>query len=133
MMDLVGLELDMQEPDFHMAGFEGEGNAFDLLEPVSCWRLRRILEPGRDDYLLIGLSFPLAITDSGEELSEVLICCRWKGDSLFPINRWPMLVNVGTFDVPNSNGRFIGIAELWKSRREADDALRLRVSTQGRW
>ncbi len=129
MAEEAGGSFESSQPDFYM----GDGDGFDLQEPRACWRIRRIVKSDRDDYLLIRLS-PKLLLPNGTRYSEVTIASRYEGDSLFPINRWPITVSVGTFEddrVTSPRGTILAIAELWKSRQEVINA-RSPVIRQGR-
>src|SRR5262245_11870520 len=51
----------------------------------------------RDDYQLIRLDPPIIAQTygvGGIDIDKVIVATRHKGDSLFPINKWPVFVHV---------------------------------------
>lgn len=100
-------------------------------EPRSCWFVKRIaMERGRDlllmriDPPLVGQKYGLG----GHDLDFVLITPRHQGDSLFPINEWPLYVHVARPLVHDPENRdalrsdemeLIAWAELYRTEEEA--------------
>jgi|SRR5215475_10184468 len=114
-------------PDFYLASAEG----YDLGEPRKCFIIKRLRGDVRDDYLLIRI-YPSIIGQKyglgGIEVAGVIVATRHKGDSLFPINKWPVFVHVARVfpDHPEErevihNGEFeeIAWAELYRTEAEA--------------
>src|SRR5580693_5148006 len=81
------------DPDFYMSSTEN----YDLEEPRRCWRLHRVTTPSRDDLLLVSIDPPIIGQQFGlgdQDVYLVLVATRHKGESLFPISRWPVYVHV---------------------------------------
>jgi hypothetical protein len=84
---------------FYMASSEGYG----LDSPRRCQAIRRLKGEDRDDYLLIGIDPPLngqAFGLGGRDLDRVVVATRHRGESLFPVKRWPVFVHVARLLVP---------------------------------
>ena len=82
-----------RSPDFFLSSSEGYG----LEEPRACFRIKRLLGSGRDDYLLIRIAPPIPGQPYGlgdRDIAEVVIATRHAGSSLFPITDWPVFVHV---------------------------------------
>jgi hypothetical protein len=109
-----------------MASTEGYG----LEKPRRCAAIKRLGGDRRDDYLLVRIDPPLVGQDFGlgdRDVDEVIIATRHEGDSLFPVERWPVYVHVARLLVP-STGRdtihademeSIAWAELYLTEEEA--------------
>ncbi|HVU48332.1 MAG TPA: hypothetical protein VHD85_19540, partial [Terracidiphilus sp.] len=83
----------LAQPDFFLASTEDTR----LTEPHRCWRMQRVANPTRDDLLLVKIDPPLSgetFGKGGRDLGFVWLATRHKGDSLFPISRWPVYVHV---------------------------------------
>jgi hypothetical protein len=68
-----------------------------LLAPRRCWCLKRLGTGKRNDLLLVRIDPPLsAMSDMppGIDLSLVILATRYVGNSLFPVNKWPLDVHV---------------------------------------
>lgn len=77
--------------------------------PRRCRPIRRLYGENRDDYLLISIDPPLngQVLGLGErELDQVIVATRHRGESLFPITRWPVSVHVARLLVP-FEGQFV--------------------------
>lgn len=108
-------------PDFYIASNE----SFTLRAPRKCYRIKRFPADHRDDYLLIRVSPPLEDQQNGSPdnpIDEIIIATRHKGESLFPINKWPVAVYVLRSLIENPKGRdklnndeltLIGWAEIY--------------------
>ncbi|GAO37568.1 hypothetical protein SCT_3001 [Sulfuricella sp. T08] len=121
----------MDTPDFYLASSEG----YNLEEPRSCKRVKRLRSDSRDDLLLIRIDPPLIgqlYGLGGREIDNVLVATRHKGDSLFPIKGWPVLVHVARLLIDNPDERdqvhdneFESIA--WAELYETETAARLKA------
>ncbi len=78
----------MSEPAFYIASVD----TIPLLAPRACYPIRRIRTRKRDDFLLTRVTPP--IPAAKVDLSEVVLAAHYQGDTLFPINSWPMHVYV---------------------------------------
>lgn len=76
--------------DFYLASYEPE-HAF---EPKACVIKKRLVAKNRDEFLLIKVIPPFEHENGMIKVDDVVISVRFQGDSLFPINRWPMHVYV---------------------------------------
>src|SRR4029453_1260160 len=79
----------MQNPDFFLASSE----SYQLMEPRSCKRIKQVHSDNRDDLLLVKVKPPLIgqlYGLGGRNIDTLLIATRHKGDSLFPIRKWPV-------------------------------------------
>ncbi len=68
-------------------------------QPWTCRPLGRLAWHSRDDLMLVAVTPPMspevfAASPKKEPLSELVIASRGEGDTLFPINSWPMFVYV---------------------------------------
>ena len=89
----------MMPADFYIASSEG----YQMECPRRCEAIKRLRGEDRDDYLLIGIDPPLNGQVFGlgaRDLDQVIVATRHRGDSLFPINRWPVFVHVARLLVP---------------------------------
>ncbi len=83
----------MKNPDFYLASTEG----YDLEEPREGKCLKRLSFEHRDDLMLVRIEPPLIGQRFGlgsQDIDTVIIGTRHKGESLFPIVRWPVYVHV---------------------------------------
>ena len=68
-----------------------------------CWKVRRLGDEIRDDYLLVRVAPPFEGKEYGrrsdETIDHVLLCTRHRGHSLFPVREWPEHVYVATVDL----------------------------------
>jgi len=81
-------------PDFYLASAEGYGK---FEEPRRAYRIKRLNGDVRDDYLLIRVSPPVIGQPYGlgaKDIEYLVVCTRFKGDTLFPINDWPAHVHI---------------------------------------
>jgi hypothetical protein len=94
----------MNNPDFYLASSEG----YRLEEPRSCKRIKRVRSDSRDDLLLVEVEPPLIGQPYGlgaRDIDTLLVATRHEGDSLFPINRWPLFVHVARLLIENPESR----------------------------
>ncbi|MEK7381720.1 MAG: hypothetical protein AAB262_00355 [Elusimicrobiota bacterium] len=83
----------MNIPDFYLASTESK--RFE--HPRRCRALKRVCSESRDDLLLIQIEPPLIGQDYGlgsNDINVVAVATRHMGDSLFPIQSWPVYVHV---------------------------------------
>lgn len=117
-----------QPVDFYLSSSEG----YDLGNPRKCYRIKRLQGDTRDDYLLIRIDPPLIGQEyglGGQDIDEVIVAARYKGDSLFPIVEWPAFVHVARILVDNPGHRDIihsdELEEIaWAELYETYDAAR---------
>ncbi|MGC2594454.1 MAG: hypothetical protein WA425_21305, partial [Xanthobacteraceae bacterium] len=83
-----------RSPEFFMST---AGEYQPLAAPRACWKLARLRDEVRDDYMLIaiepvldGQRFGLGAT----EIKQLIISTRVRGQTLFPISQWPAFVYV---------------------------------------
>lgn len=117
----------MHNPDFFLASSEG----YRLTEPRSCKRIKRVRSDNRDDLLLVKVEPPLIgqlYGLGGRDIDTLLIATRHKGDSLFPIRKWPVFVHVARLLIENPERReqihdnefeSIAWAELYRTKEDA--------------
>lgn len=117
----------VREPDFYLASSEG----YELEEPRRCWRIKRLATNVRKDLLLIRIDPPIIGQKYGLgdcDIDVVLVAPRYKEDSIFPINKWPVFVHVARLLIYNPQERSslredefepIAFAELYKSEQDA--------------
>jgi hypothetical protein len=117
----------MDNPDFFLASSEG----YRLTEPRSCMRIKRVRSDSRDDLLLVKVEPPLIgqlYGLGGRDIDTLLIATRHKGDSLFPIRKWPVFVHVARLLIENPERReqihdnefeSIAWAELYRTKEDA--------------
>jgi hypothetical protein len=117
----------MHNADFFLASSEG----YHLTEPRSCKRIKRVRSDNRDDLLLVKVEPPLigqVYELSGRDIDTLLIATRHKGDSLFPIRRWPVFVHVARLLIENPERReqihdnefeSVAWAELYRTEEDA--------------
>ena len=94
----------MDNPDFFLASSEG----YRLEEPRSCKRIKRVRSDNRDDLLLVKVEPPLIGQPyglGGRDIDTLLVATRHEGDSLFPINKWPVFVHVARLLIENPESR----------------------------
>jgi len=117
----------MQNPDFFLASSEG----YSLEEPRSCKRIKRVRSDNRDDLLLVKIEPPIVGQPyglAGQDIDTLLIATRHKGNSLFPIKKWPVFVHVARLLIEDPERReqihdnefqSIAWAELYPTKDEA--------------
>jgi len=117
----------MHNPDFFLASSEG----YRLTESRSCKRIKRVRSDNRDDLLLVKVEPPLIgqlYGLGGRDIDTLLIATRHKGDSLFPIGKWPVFVHVARLLIENPERReqihddefeSIAWAELYRTKEDA--------------
>lgn len=87
-----------REPDFYLVSSEGH----IVGEPRMCFVLQRVQYSTRKDCLLIHIFPPIDDDRLGSgEIDTVVLASRFKGDSLFPPNRWPLEVYILPFSAVN--------------------------------
>lgn len=123
---------DMMPADFYMASSE----SYQMANPRRCEAIKRLRGEDRDDYLLIGIDPPLngqVFGLGGRDLDQVVVATRHRGDSLFPINRWPVFVHVARLLVPYEGQDVVGIDEMesfsWAELYPTEKAARARVTS----
>jgi len=82
----------MINPDFYMASSEGH-----LAAVHKCFKIKRLHLKDRDDLLLIHIEPPLLgirYNLPHEEIDNLMIASRHRGETLFPIAKWPVSVYV---------------------------------------
>ena len=116
-----------REPDFYLASSEG----YELEEPRRCWHIKLLVTDKRKDLLLIRIDPPIIGQKYGlgdRDLDVVLVATRYKEDSLFPINKWPVFIHVARLLIDNPQERSslredefesIAFAELYESEQDA--------------
>jgi len=116
----------MMHTNFYLASSEG----YQMESPRRCWAIKRLGVGDRDDCLLIGIDPPLngQFFGHGErDLDQVVVATRHQGESLFPIQRWPVFVHVARLLVPfegqeivrNDEVESIAWAELYATEEAA--------------
>ena len=117
----------MDSPDFFLASSEG----YRLEEPRSCKRIKRVRSDNRDDWLLIKVEPPLIgqlYGLGGRDIDTLLVATRLQGDSLFPIENWPVFVHVARLLIENPEQREkirdnefepIAWAEIYRTKEDA--------------
>jgi len=83
----------MTKPDFYLASSEGYG----MEEPRRGFVIRRLRGDHRDDYLLARIEPPVIgqrFGMGGRDIDHVILATRHAGESLFPIQHWPVFVHV---------------------------------------
>lgn len=116
----------MMPTDFYMASSEG----YKMENPRRCRSIKRLSGEDRDDYLLIGIDPPLngQVFGLGErDVDQVVVATRHRGETLFPIKRWPVFVHVARLLVPyegqdsvrNDEVESIAWAELYATEEAA--------------
>lgn len=94
----------MNDPDFFLASSDG----YRLEEPRSCRRIKRVSSDSRNDLLLVKIEPPLIGQPyglGGRDIDMLLVATRHKGDSLFPIKKWPVFVHVARLLIANPEER----------------------------
>jgi hypothetical protein len=89
----------MEATSFFLASSEGYG----MEAPRRCVAIKRLHGERRDDYLLVSIDPPLvgqAFGMGDRDIDHVIVATRHKGESLFPIKRWPVYVHVARLLVP---------------------------------
>lgn len=120
----------MDRPDFFLASSEGYGMA----EPRKCKRLARIASESRNDLLLIEIEPPIVGQRYGlgeKDIDVVVVATRHAGDSLFPIEEWPVFVHVARCLTEVSKAREIlmdkDLEEIaWAELYQTEEAARKR-------
>jgi hypothetical protein len=117
----------MHNVDFCLASSE----SYHLTEPRSCKRIKRVRSDNRDDLLLVKVEPPLIgqlYGLGGRDIDTLLVATRHKGDSLFPISKWPVSVHVARLLIENPERReqihdnefeSVAWAELYRTKEDA--------------
>ena len=116
----------MNPVNFYLASSEGYG----MENPRRCTAIKRLRGEERDDYLLVTIDPPLigqAFGLGGRDVDQVIVATRHRGESLFPIMRWPVFVHVArllvTYEgqdvVRNDEMESIAWAELYSTEEAA--------------
>ena len=112
-------------PDFYLASSEGYG----LEDPRRCFSVRRLQSDHRDDLLLVRIEPPLLGQPFGlgnRDIDEIIIAPRHVGESLFPIQQWPVYVHVARSLVPIQGRVVIHDKEMesiaWAELYQTEDA-----------
>jgi len=126
-IESVGVErCGMTRPDFFLASLEGYG----MEAPRRGFRIRRLCGDHRDDYLLARIEPPVLGQPFGlgaNDIDHVILASRHVGESLFPIERWPVFVHVARPLVPiegrdvlhDDEMESIAWAEIYQTEDEA--------------
>ena len=120
----------MDTPDFYLASSEGYG----LEGPRRCYRIRRILGRGSDDYLLVKVDPPIIGQRyglGGRDIDRVILATRHEGESLFSISSWPVFVHVARMlrepregdSMTSEDLEEIGWAEIYRTEEDARRAV----------
>jgi hypothetical protein len=120
----------MMPADFYIASSEG----YQMDSPRRCKAIKRLRGVDRDDYLLIAIDPPLngqVFGLGGRDLDQVIIATRHRGDSLFPINAWPVFVHVARLLVPYEGQDAVGNDEVesfaWAELYPTEEAARAKA------
>lgn len=84
-----------EKPDFLLTTL-GESSG-PLAEPRACRTMGRLRDQNRDDYMLVEIDPALSGQRyglGGQEITQLLLSTRLKGQTLFPIKDWPVSVYV---------------------------------------
>jgi len=79
-----------RKPDFFLACTE-LNSVFDVR---TCYIDHRLTVMDRDDYLLVSIFPTILLSNEEENIDKVVLAVRFQENTLFPINEWPMHVNV---------------------------------------
>src|SRR5690349_10539109 len=106
------MEYSGKPPDFWMVSTE----APDPLVLRKCWRIKRLHDLVRDDYLLIKVDPPLNTLGlcTSEYADKAIIATRLEGMSLFPLSEGTLVVYVDAVCVPNiesTNRDYISVGD----------------------
>lgn len=83
------LNMDMPA-DFYLAPYDPE----QTFKPKDCLIEHRLAAHNRDDFLLVKVNPPFEYENGTVLVDEVVLGVRFQGDTLFPINNWPMHVHI---------------------------------------
>lgn len=94
--------MEERQPDFYLVSSEGP-----LIGQLRlCFILQRVQYATRKDCLLISISPPIdGRRYSRGDIDNVVLASRFKGDTLFPPNRWPLDVYVLRFSGTDTQER----------------------------
>ncbi|MCC6672164.1 MAG: hypothetical protein IT458_13970 [Planctomycetes bacterium] len=113
-----------------MASSEG----YEMESPRRCRAIKRLSGEDRDDYLLIGIDPPLNgqfFGRGGRDIDQVVIATRHRGESLFPIRRWPVFIHVARLLVPYEGQDVVRNDEVepiaWAELYATEEAARARA------
>jgi hypothetical protein len=117
----------MTKPDFYLASSEGYG----MEEPRRGFAIRRVAGDHRDDFLLARIEPPVIGQPFGmgsRDIDHVILATRHAGDSLFPIQHWPVFVHVARPLVPIETRDMLHDDEMepiaWAEIYETESAAR---------
>lgn len=98
-------------------------------KPRSCHVVRRLRSELRDDLALVNVYPPIPSNtyDTKEDVTWVVLAARHQGDSLFPVNRWPLPVYICRTKgdtAPTGNSIMSDTLSIldWGEIRQADDS-----------
>lgn len=118
------------KPDFYLASSEG----YEMEEPRRGFAVRRLRGDSRDDYLLVRIEPPVIGQPFGlgdRDIDHVVLATRHAGESLFPIQRWPVFVHVARPLVPIEGRGVLHDDEMesiaWAEIYETEDAARAKA------
>lgn len=83
------------QPDFFLTS--SEGYSLDCNKPIACFKRKRLYGNHPDGYLLYDIKpaiFGFNYNIEQNEIAQIILACRHKNYSLFPITNWPALVHV---------------------------------------
>lgn len=89
-----------EDADFFMSA---AGESMKLAEPRTCWKIARMSDSLRDDYMLVSIEPPFQEPKGigYRDVYKIIIATRFKNRSLYPITSWPCHVSV--FRILNEN------------------------------
>jgi hypothetical protein len=103
-------------------------------EPRRCFAVRRVRGDKRDDYLVVRIEPPVVGQPfglGGQDIDHVILATRHVGESLFPIQRWPVFVHVARPLVPIEGRDMLHDGELesiaWAEIYQTEDAARAKA------
>ena len=119
------------EVDFFLTSSEG----YDLEQPRSCIRVKRLGGRVVDDYLLVRIDPPVIEQKyglGGDDVHELVLATRHEGQSLFPVSEWPLYVHVARplrdlsrddiQSIGNQDIEIIGWGEIYEDEEDAKRA-----------
>ena len=116
--------------EFYLASAEG----YEMESPRRCKVVKRLRGEERLDYLLISIDPPLpgqAFGLGARDLDQVVVATRHRGESLFPIKRWPVFVHVARLLVPYQGQNVVRDDEIesfaWAELYPTEEAARTKV------
>lgn len=121
----------MADVGFYLASTEG----YDLQQPRRCERLGRLNSDTRSDLLLVRVDPPIIGQKYGlgsRDIHTVVLAARHRGESLFPIRKWPVAVHVARLliDTPLKSAKVreadlqvLAWAEIYPTEQAAKQSL----------